>query len=110
MKIFVIAVLAVVLMASVAMADQTGRTFWHSHSYTDADSYVDRYSEFEKKQGIEVGLGYDVIVYEFEGDAITWGLDAVEVQQKYDINNKDYSAYVVVKANAWRPLKKLIGR
>ena len=109
MKKVLLLVLAVMMVCGVAMAAQTDSSWFHSHGYTDSDSYVDRYSEFQEEQGAEIGIGYDVVVYEFEGELNFWGLDAVEVQQRYDFNNHGYEIYGVVKANAWRPIKKLLG-
>ena len=103
-------IIALLMVSGVVYADQTGTTWWHSHSYTDNDSYVDRYSEFQPKPNMELGLGADVIVYEFDGLLKDVGFDAIEAQTRWDMNNGgDFQAYGVVKCNAWRVVKRLLG-
>ena len=118
-KLIVIAVLMVFAMSAVvAFADTTSRgsyttpiapltnwlnsndDFYHGHEYTD--------NQYEK--GVEVGLGLDVTVYEFDGVAQEWGADSIEIQQKYDINNGEYAVYGVVQVNAWKVIKNLMNR
>lgn len=106
-KVLVLCMMAV-LLCGVAGAEQTGSSWFHSHSYTDKDSYVDRYSEFEPERGNPLGIGLDLVVYEFEGTIQRWGLDTVEIQQKWDMSNNEYSGYIVGKANLWRLGKKLL--
>ena len=107
MKYIVIAI-AVLLVASFAYADQTGTTFWHSHSYADNVGAADRYSEYQEKRDNPLGLGLDVVLYEFEGDFQTYGLDNIEAQNKFDMVNKEYSGYIVVQCNAYRAIKNLM--
>ena len=98
-------------MTSLAIAGETkdtGRKWFHDHTYIDDDSFVDRYSE--NKRYNPMGLGLDAIVYEFDRTLNNWGMEAVEVQQKADFSNKEYSVFVVGKANLWRAVKKVIGR
>jgi len=102
MKVIGILVVCLMLACSVAVADQTGTSFWHNHSYTDKDSYEDRYSEFEKKQGIELGIGVDLVLYKNEGKYINrFYIDQVSLQNKWDMNNNDYSLYAVVEVDVY---------
>ena len=116
-KIMAIAIAILLISGVMAMAETTTGANWnedlgwandlrdyvagHDHGYTD------RYNDYERNNPI--GLGLDVIVYEFDGVFQQYGLDTVEVQQKFDFNNTEYSVYGVVKVNAWRPLKKWLG-
>ena len=113
----IVLLLAVMLVAcSVAVAETTSdgnyytnptADYWlnkcipHNHQYVDTDTI------YEPKT--QLGIGVDVTVYEFEGSPYSWGLESIEVQNKYDFNNTEYSMYGVVQVNAWRPLKKLFG-
>ena len=106
---YLIIMLAVLMLAVPAMAAQTGTTAWHSHSYTDNDSYVDKYSEYQKVQDWPMGVGADVVLYEFDGALKNdWCLDSVNTEVKYDIANGGMSVYGVVHVNAWREIQKLI--
>lgn len=110
MKYLVILV-AILCMCNLAYGAQTGTTLWHSHSYTDTDtdSYVDKYSEYQKKQDMALGLGLDVTVYEFTGALKSdWCLDSINTEYKYDMANGNQSVYGVVHVNAWRAIEKLI--
>lgn len=109
MKVLIVTVLTLML-ASTAFAAETGTTLWHSHSYVDSDSYVDRYSEFEKKQKAELGVGIDAIIYEFDENISSWGMDNISTEYKYDIANDNHSVYGVVHVNLWQMGKKLTGK
>ena len=110
----VICLLITLLMVSgIAFADQTGSSWFHSHSYTDkydpnTDSYVDRYGEFEPERKNPLGLGVDLTVYEFDGELNKYGLDKVEVQNKWDMRNNEYSGYIVLKTNPWKLIRDLL--
>ena len=108
-KLFV--VIAILCICGTAYAAQTGTTAWHSHSYTDNDTcnYVDKYSEYQKKLGLGMGIGADIVAYEFDGALNqVYGLDSVNVETKWDINNQSGSVYGVVHANAWRVIENLL--
>ena len=106
-KLFV--VIAILCICGTAYAAQTGTTAWHSHSYTDNVGAADRYSEFQEKQGMGLGLGLDTVVYEAEGDLKdVWCLDSINVESKWDINNGNASVYGVAHVNAWRAIKNIL--
>lgn len=110
MRKLVLVVLAVMLLAVPTFAAQTGTTAWHSHSYTDNDSYVDKYSEYQLKQGPALGLGVDAKLYEFDGTVREYGVDSVNVEYKYDIANNNQSVYGVVHVDLWQTGKKLLNK
>ena len=85
------------------------RDYAAGHGHDTNCDYVDKYSEYEPKRGTPVGIGLDLVVYEFEGMVQQYGLDSIEVQQKYDLNNNEYSVFGVCKVNLWRAGKKLLG-
>lgn len=107
MKYFAV-IVAVLLLAGVAYADQTGTTFWHSHSYTDNVGVADRYSEYQKKRDMPMGVGLDVVLYEFEGSLNDYGLTSVNTEYKWDVSNNEQSIYGVVHVNAWKTVKNLM--
>ena len=102
-------VLAMLCVSGLAYAEQTGTSFWHSHSYTDNDSWRDEYSEYQKKLNAPVGLGLDAVVYEFNPCMQNWGLNSVNVEYKYDMANNGHSVYGVTHVNLWDLGKKLLG-
>ena len=106
-KCLVLLVLAI-LLCSPVFADQTGTTFFHSHSYTDNVGAADKYSEYQKKQGMALGLGIDTVLYEFEDSVNKYGLESVNTEYKWDINNNNQSIYAVVHVNAWKAIKNFI--
>ena len=108
MKYLSLMVVVLVLLCGVAYADQTGTTFWHSHSYTDNVGAADKYSEYQKKLDWPMGIGLDAILYEFEGTANKYGLDTINVESKYDIANGGCSVFGVVHVNAYRAIKDLL--
>ena len=112
---WLLACLVMVCLCIPVFAEETGSTDWdyingtgfdtllgHNHQYT-----CPAYAEDEKEP--ELGIGVDVTVYEFEGVVNAWGMDSIEVQNKYDLNAGNYEGYIVAKANLWRPIKKLFG-
>lgn len=114
MKHLLIALILVAL-ATFAYADDTTSGATWTTPYSPLTNWLNsndidhnhEYSNYDR--GGQFGLGLDLVVYEFEGPVNTWGLDGVEVQQKYDFNNKEYQLYGVCKANLWRTAKKLLG-
>jgi len=112
MRFFVVLLVAT-LICGFAFAEQTGRgvyttpidpltnwlnnnnDFYHSHGYDLPDPRVN-----------PMGLGIDLTVYEFEGKLNENGLDSIEIQNKWDMRNSEYSLYGVVKANPWKVVKK----
>ncbi len=102
-------VLALLMAAGIATAETTtGSTYGNSLDGVSVLNHTHGYDQCDR--GAELGLGLDITVYEFEGDLNSWGLDAVEVQQKFDLNNSDYSLYGVVQCNIWKPIKKILGK
>lgn len=103
-------------MAAYGETETTGNPHWttpiaplnplldeyatHNHPY--------EYNDYERNNPL--GLGLDLVVYEFEGTVQEFGLDSVEVQQRFDFNNTEYSGYIVGKANLWRLGKKLLNK
>ena len=108
-KLFI--VVAILCLCGMAYAEQTGVTAWHSHSYVDSKDagWQDKYSEYQEKQGMGLGLGLDTVVYEAEGDLKdVWCLDSLNVESKWDINNGNASVYGVAHVNAWRAIKNIL--
>lgn len=66
----------------------------HGHRYD--------YNDYERN--MPWGAGLDVVVYRAEGDIYDLGLDALEVQGRYDFGNNETSVFAVVKIDAWRAL------
>ena len=107
MKKWILAVLLVLLFAVPAIADNTGRgnyttpvngftnfmntndKFYHNHEY-------DKYDRDNP-----IGVGVDLVLLETDGV-----LESVEVQNKYDFANKEYSGFVVGQFNLFRLLSK----
>lgn len=109
MKAVIIA-LALLFVCGVAIAGDTegAKNFsppifndWLNHNH----EYVDQYNDYEREN--PKGVGLDVVVYEAEGMLQNWGVDAIEVQQKYDFPNKEYSLFGVVKVNPYRLLRDM---
>ena len=100
--------LSLLFISGVAFAAQTGTTLWHRHSYVDNNSYVDKYSDYELKRGNPLGIGLDAVIYEFEGRPQIYGLDNVEIQQRWDMNNQEYQLFGVMKVNAFRAIQNLL--
>ena len=116
-KLIVIAVLMVFAMSISVFADTTTGADWNNdlgflngvreHASGHDHGYIDN-NTWREKRGIAAGIGLDVTVYEFDGIVQEWGADSIEVQQKYDINNNEYSGYIVCQLNAWRVIEKLM--
>ena len=108
-------IVAMLFTCGVAFADATGGPdgggIWaipalnHSHSY---DKTPDKYSEYQKKQGMGLGVGVDTILYEFDGPLNNWGLDSVNTEYKWDMNNNNQSLYFVTHVNAWKVIKQYL--
>ena len=113
MKILTAVVVALVLMCGVAIADDTSNPTWTT-PIAPLNPLLDQYATHTHgydmyERGNPMGLGLDLVVYEFDGTIQSYGLDTVEIQQKYDIANTEYSLFVVCKANLWRLGNKLLG-
>ena len=110
MKLLSILLISAMLcvMASTVFADTTSTKWFHAHQYINEDSYVDRYDEFEKRKCNPLGIGVDLTVYEFDGVVNEYGLDAVEIQNKWDLRNNRYSGYLVIQMNPFRVIKDLL--
>ena len=81
-------VLALLMLSSVMVfADQTGTSWFHSHSYTDNDSYVDRYSEYQTKKGLPVEAQAEVILLRADIFNVP---TALSTMGSYDITNNDW--------------------
>lgn len=106
--IALVVAVAVLMFSGIAFADQTGKTLWHSHSYTDKDSYVDRYSEYQEKQNMQLGVGADVVCYRFDGIARDYGLESINTEYKYDVANDNHSVYVMTHYDLWGMIGKYI--
>lgn len=112
----VLACLVLVMLCLPAFGESTGDPNWdyiggglatlldHEHSYVDIDT-----CSVQAKNKAAYGVGVDVVVYEFDGSIKDWGMDSIEVQNKYDMSVGQYEGYVVAKANLWRPVKKFMG-
>ena len=106
---YLVIVLAILFICIPVQAAQTGTTAWHSHSYTDKDSFVDKYGDYQKKQNWPMGIGVDAIMYEFTGPLkYDYCLDSINTETKYDIANGSMSVYAVAHVNVWRAIDKLI--
>lgn len=99
-------VLIAIFACSFAFADTTGRSFWHSHSYTDNDSYVDKYSEYQEREGIELGAIASVIMVREELFGIPYTLST---QGQYDVNNNNWGIYGKVEIDISKQIKGLLG-
>jgi len=105
MKVVIVALaLAVMFLGGVASADDTGSSWWHSHSYDN--DYVDRYSEIYKKQ-TELGAMAEVTLYE---DTLLNIPYALGTQGQYDFNNQEWGFYGKVSLNLSPTIKKLFGQ
>ena len=105
-------VVAMVLACGVAFAAQTGTTLWHNHSYTDTDTntcdYADRYSEYQLKQKMPLGIGVDVVLYEPTGYVRNnLYVESVNVESKWDMANKKADVYVVTHINLWEAIQNI---
>ena len=98
--------LLVLGLCGIAYAEQTGSSWFHSHSYTDNDSYVDRYSEYQEKQKMPLGIGVDVILYQPEGAIRKYTyIDSINVESKWDMANSRSEVYFVTHVNLWAAIK-----
>ena len=120
MKKLLVLVAMLVFVVSFAYAEETSPANWdnnlgslgnylrdkadgHTHDYTDNDTIT------RPDQNYEYGVGIDVIIYESDPNrtkAKKLLPDAVEVQNKYDFGNQNFSTYVVAKYNLWKAIKK----
>ena len=119
-KVLTVMLIAMFLMSMPCLADTTGRgdyttpfpglTDWlnNNPNFSHNHQYTDRYNDYERKN--QYGLGLDVTLYEFSGAFSDWGMDSIEVQQKYDLNNQEYSMYGVCQVNLWRVVTKLLNK
>ena len=78
----------ILMLSTLAMADSTSSKWFHAHEYINADSYVDRYGEFEKKKGMPVEAQGELILLRMD---VLGSPTALSTMGSYDINN-----------NAWR--------
>ena len=97
----------ILMLSGLAIADNTSTKWFHAHEYINKDSYVDKYNEYEEARKMPLGLGLDIVVYEFEGEPNSYGLDSIEVQNKWDAANNEYSGYIVGKVNINRAIEKV---
>ena len=110
-KVLAVAIM-VMLISGLAYGESTGRGVYTTPApgltnWLNTNDYFlhnHDYEQLDRKS--PVGLGLDVTVYEFEGSAAEWGLDSIEVQQKYDMRNEEYSLYGVCQLNLWKVIKR----
>lgn len=86
------------MLATPAFAQNTGNTFFHSHSIPD-EAFVDTDTDTQR-QDWGYGLGTDIVVYESKNPLI----ESVEVQGRYDIENRETRVFGVVKVNLYEVL------
>lgn len=107
-------VIAILLCFSFVYADETGGANWNSQGLepwvsgsdinevlteTGVVEHSHSYTQVERED--EAGAGIDVTVWQNENKTV-----AVEVQEKYDFNNEENKAYVVMKINLWEMFSK----
>lgn len=116
MKKVLLAILCLALMSGIALASETGRGVYTTpipgiSDILNNNDYVHHNHDYQKYDPETVfGAGIDVTLYEFDGGFASWGLESIEVQNKYDLTNTEYSCYGVIQVNLWKPLKKMFGR
>ncbi len=108
-KVICLALMMILMFSVLVFADSTSTKWFHAHEYINKDSYEDRYNEYERVRRDQLGLGLDVVVYKFDGELNSYGLDSVEVQNKFDLVHKEYQGYIVGKIDATRALDKVRG-
>ena len=111
---WIVAIIAVLFMASVAMAEQTsGATYVSPNGeicqdfvdFLNDQEYLDHSHDYYVDEGNDpYGLGVDAVVWENQDEAPI--IEAVEVQAKYDIPNEETSAFLVAKVNLFNLFKK----
>ena len=118
MRIIAIAI-AILFMSGLAFAAETSGANWDNYSgiawlddaredgFGHTQTYSDKYNDYKRNNPL--GVGFDVILYEFDGGLNDLGFDAIEAQSKYDFMNQDVAIFGVVKVNAWRLVKNMFG-
>ena len=85
-------VIALMLVCGVALAGQTGTTWWHSHSYIDNDRYNEEAEEYKDP----LGLGVDVKVLDIKKLTGLPLMRDINVESRYDFNNEEASCFIVM--------------
>jgi len=112
-KIALMLLMAVVLCGT-AYADQTNGTDWNTpsdplNSFLNANAQHNHGYNAPDELKTPLGLGIDAKVWEFDSCVQAWGIDSVNVEYKWDMNNQGHSVYGVTHVNLHQLAKKLIG-
>lgn len=107
----VLAMLLTLCFVSFALAEETGGSTYASpngevsQEFLDcinSQEYLDHTHQYDKTdRDNPMGLGVDAIVWQNEAKNV-----AVEVQEKYDIQNEENSVFAVVKLNLFEMFAK----
>jgi len=98
-------VLALLMVSGVAFAGG----HHHGPDVAEQCGYVDKYSEYQVKNSwLELGLGLDTIVYRFDEGLSEFGLDTIEIQQRWNQSDSRYAGYAVVKTDATKVVSNVL--
>lgn len=112
-KILVILVAICLLCFSVALAADTGPAVYSSPSgkldqqfidFLNTQDCITHTHQFECERENPLGVGLDIVVWESSKAAPV--IKALEIQEKYDFQNKENSVYGVLKVNLWNLVKR----
>jgi len=107
---------ALVMLCSIALAETTTRGIYTT-PISPLTKWLNENDKFHHNHGYDkyeretpIGLGVDLTLWNFTGAVNDWGFDNVELQNKWDINNSEYSMFGVVQVDVPRLFNKVRGR
>ena len=100
------------LFVSAAFAEETTRGNYvtpneHLTEWLNTNEYISHTHGYDTPdpRKNQVGLGVDLVVWENQKEHQV--MQAVEIQEKYDINNNENAVYAVAKVNVFNLFKKI---
>ena len=104
MKVIGILVACLMLACSVAVADSTGNANYDNPVVqTVVDNLgLQHHHEYDNDMRAKLGLGLDLVVYENGGRySNNFYINQVSLQNKWDLNNSNYSLFAVVEVDVY---------
>ena len=104
--------LILAMLCSVAIAETTSGATWTGKpkplvSWLNKNKIDHTHTFDQYERETPIGIGLDLTVWNFTGATYDWGLDNVEVQNKWDMNNGEYSCFGVVQVDVPRIFNKI---
>ena len=106
MKKLILASLAVILLATPVLAEETTRGNYQTPcpkvtEWLNSNEHFSHSHSLDKEKKLQKGLGMDIVAYESQGV-----LEEVFVEGRWNHQTKVTTANVVAKVNLWRLFKK----